>query len=37
MDGNKIEKLNNKADFILIAVPTPITESKELDLFCVRR
>jgi len=26
----------NKADFVLIAVPTPITESKEPDLFCVR-
>jgi len=25
-----------KADFILIAVPTPVTESKEPDLFCVR-
>lgn len=26
----------NKADFVLIAVPTPITQSKEPDLFCVR-
>jgi len=26
----------NKADFILIAVPTPVTESKEPDLFCVK-
>jgi len=25
-----------KADFVLIAVPTPVTESKEPDLFCVR-
>ena len=25
-----------KADFILIAVPTPVTESKEPDLYCVR-
>jgi UDP-N-acetyl-D-galactosamine dehydrogenase len=25
-----------KADFILIAVPTPVTEAKEPDLFCVR-
>jgi nucleotide sugar dehydrogenase len=25
-----------KADFILIAVPTPVTESKEPDLFCVK-
>ena len=25
-----------KADFILIAVPTPVTESKEPDLFYVR-
>jgi len=24
------------ADFILIAVPTPVTESKEPDLFCVK-
>jgi UDP-N-acetyl-D-galactosamine dehydrogenase len=25
-----------KADFVLIAVPTPVTESKEPDLFCVK-
>ena len=25
-----------KADFVLVAVPTPITESKEPDLFCVK-
>lgn len=26
-----------KADFVLIAVPTPVTESKEPDLFCCVR
>ena len=25
-----------KADFVLVAVPTPVTESKEPDLFCVK-
>jgi nucleotide sugar dehydrogenase len=25
-----------KADFVLIAVPTPVTESKEPDLYCVK-
>jgi nucleotide sugar dehydrogenase len=25
-----------QADFVLIAVPTPVTESKEPDLFCVK-
>jgi len=25
-----------RADFVLIAVPTPVTESKEPDLFCVK-